>query len=386
MEFQGGRNTECGSTIPKAPTSNGRTTLIPGLEQRRHPLTLSKRLGIIGRADCGGLGTQSFEAIRHLNPDKVLILDMGMRGRGSMVYQISGSTVLSLRQFTPRAMQQFLQGLDVVLGFETVYSAELCLMAKSQGIRVVIQVNPELYRPHEYPYADVILPTTWERDRIPHAPILPVPINRSVLPFRQRTEARVFYHPIAPAMLDRSGTDLVIDALPYIREKVEIIFRGTVPRGLSAPSNVKVWILPNENRPYYDLYPSHADVLLQPRRYGGLNLPMQEAASLGMPVLGIGIPPMSELPHAFNVPPIRATMQSMKGGVFPVYTTLPQSIASRIDWLAQNPTEVAQASLRANEWAETLNWSHWASRYREFLGVDSADPSHIRTPNASPTP
>lgn len=355
-----------------------------------YPPAYPLKLGLIARSDCGGLSTQTWEFYRHLHPEKVLVVDLGRAGRGPLIegmYDPAECEWLGFTKGYPDAeiLKEFLEDLDVVFSCENTYGLGLPTMCNQRSIRLVVQANPELHRPREAPYAEVVLPTTWERDRIPHAPILPVPINRSVLPFRQRTEARVFYHPIAPAMLDRSGTELVLACLPFIKEKVEIVFRGPVPP-LAAPSNVKVWILPNENRPYFDLYPSHADVLLQPRRYGGLNLPMQEAASLGMPVLGIGIPPMCELPHAYNVPPSDSRMEPMKGGMFPVYGATPQSIAARIDWLAQNPAEVSQASLRANEWAERLNWRYCVQLYREFLGVDSADPSHIGTPDASPTP
>lgn len=333
-------------------------------------------LGLIARCDSGGLAAQTYEAYRHLQPYRTLVIDLGAGGRGNSMPHLynQGDVIFSPGVPNRETMAKFLDGLTTVFTCESTYGYLLCDLAPYYGVRVVIQANPELRVPTEWTGAEIVLPTEWERRRFEKEKVLPVPINREVLPFKLRTEAKTFYHIAAPAMLDRNGTQIVIDALKYVSNECKVIIRGASSIvGFDRIGNVTVDYLPFETKPYYDLWPEEADIFLLPRRYGGLCLPMQEAASLGMPIVAIGAPPMDSLPHAFNVPATAAEPVQMKGGTFNVYSASPRKLAEQMDWLIEHRTYVSLLSTAADTWADKHSWDTLLPNYERLLGLSKRE-------------
>lgn len=328
---------------------------------------------MIVRADNGGLGNQTWEAWRHLQPEATMVVDLAGHGRSDADVDRydHGRRILTSGPPNRRQAQELCDGIDTVFTCETFYREDFPDLAVARGTNVVAQVNPELYWPQDFAGARVWLPTTWERHRVPHERIMPVPVALDRFDQVPRTAARVFYHPAAPAMRDRNGTEIVRDAIPYIRAPVVLVIRGVEVRGtpqLRAVSKyVQLLELPYIDDGYWQAYPNAADVLLLPRRYGGLCLPMQEAAARGMPVITTALPPQIDYPHAWFIPAERAEQVPMRGGTFDVWRADPKLLGDTITELAQQPDIVADLSVKAIEWARSLSWSQWVDEYRDAL-------------------
>lgn len=335
------------------------------------------RVGAIVRCDEGGLGTQCWEFHRHMKPDRTLVVLTDHRTRGHCdPARYSGPDVMTVPRLPdPPDIRAFVDGLDVVFSAETVYSPDFVPIAREHGCEVVVQANPELWD-GEADGARVVLPTAWEAARVSHEQILPVPIALDRFAGRVRTEARVFYHPSSPAMADRNGTALVFAALRWVTEPIKVIVRGAGSRGEVArrsrsrdlPDNVELVEVQHRPGPYWEAYPPDADVLLMPRRYGGLSLPVQEAAALGMPAIMLDVVPARSWPHVALVPTTGSERMQTKGGLIDVHTGHPRALAAQIDLLAADGRAVEALSTRALEWAERLAWSEWVDRYRVVLG------------------
>lgn len=340
-----------------------------------------KRLGIVGRADHGGIAAQSLAVAQHLHPHAALVLDMtpGDRGRGPFDLKPwfdampDGGIVTYAFPFADVAVDWLIDQSDVIFAVEGPPPGrddfpERCAAA---GVELVIHANPELYR-HFYrgPTTRITLPTTWHQDRFPDATVLPMPVDRVKFPFRCRTRARTFLHVAAPAFHDRNGTALVMEALQYVREPVTMILHG-VPGFNACEDQVGLVHLVyrpacSDNR---DVYPDDADVLVLPRRYGGQALTCNEAASLGIPCLTLGLSPLMGRPGVVTVPAVTPYVAGMIGGDEQVWACDPMTLAAEIDRLADSPEWVATLSLAADAWAERNSWPTLLPTWRKVLGL-----------------
>jgi glycosyltransferase involved in cell wall biosynthesis len=195
---------------------------------------------------------------------------------------------------------------------------------------------------------------------------MPMPVDRERLPWRERTHARVFWHPGAPAMLDRNGTDVVLNALHLVRTPTTVVISGSGREPGTTQIGRCTVILAAERGDYWEGY-DRADVLLLPRRYGGLSLPVQEALSAGLPVVMLDTGPYAGQGGVLTVPTTSARDMAMKGGTFPVYDTDPQYLADQIHELVDDPGLVVRASHAANATAEALSWDVWQRPWRQLL-------------------
>ena len=123
---------------------------------------------------------------------------------------------------------------------------------------------------------------------------------------------------------------------------------------------------PNAREVYGD-----EDVLVQPRRFGGLSLSAQEALALGMPLVCLGWDPYSSV-AAGVVPtlpdPVHVTMA---GGYLPVEDADPAQVARLMDVLAENPDAVVAANEIARKWTEAHSWDALRETWLEVLSCDS---------------
>jgi hypothetical protein len=249
------------------------------------------KLGIVARGDDTGLGNQSREAVRHLQTEKVLVVDLCHLSPKRLTLHpdwYPGATIVRGVP-TDDDYRKFLDGLDLVLTFETPYNYELFAIAKSMGVKSVLQINPEFndyYLDHRLTAPTVFAaPTHWMYDTVPDPKIvLPVPIAMSRFRYIEREpDAPVkFLHVIGnPAIHDRAGTKDLLAALPYIEAECTITLKCQDPghvssliseMGYAKGKSVTLVIDSANVENYWDLYTGH-DVLIHPRRFGGLNLP-----------------------------------------------------------------------------------------------------------------
>lgn len=336
-------------------------------------------LGLIARADDGGLGTQTFEAWRHLRPDLTVVVDMGRDHRGRFRRdRYPGAHVAPhpLDTLTIRRLQQ----CDVVFTVEVPYRDDLHDFLRSSGTRLAVQLNPELL--HPWLSADIWMnPTSWNPCRaVPSGAVeLPVPVALDRLPFRRRDAVRTILHVPAPAMADRNGTESVIDAIPHIRSAVRLIMHGGASGSLD---DSQVRRIMNHVRgtdvtveftshcdEYWQVYRDDVDALLLPRRYGGLCLPLQEAAACGIVPIMLDIPPQHAwLPPHCRVPALSHVDVRMAGGRVPVYTVDSRTLAAAVDDIVSSPA-VGLLSEAVHDWAGARSWERLLPRYRDALGL-----------------
>lgn len=331
------------------------------------------RIGLIARADNRGLGIQTWEAYRHLQPTKTLVVDMGDLTPYEQHFDwYPDARRSSWRdgRLEPAAMTWLLQGVDVVFTCETPYDFTLYDRARAYGVKTVCQVNPEFWLYDRHPDLQrpdrIVAPTTWRLSEMRDVIHLAHPVARDRLPFRLRSEARTFLHVAGhPAAADRAGTKLLMQALAYVRAPVKIIvktqhrLRHEPPR-LRLAARVEVHVADHPN--YWEPYES-ADVLIAPRRYGGQSLPANEALSSGMPVIAIDREPERSWGGVVTVPGYRTRDLRAQCGTIECLGCDPQDLARMIDHLAEDPDAVQQLSRDADAHAETISWDTMLPRY-----------------------
>lgn len=328
-------------------------------------------LGLIARADNGGLGAQTWDAWRHLQPAKTLVVHTAHKTRGrAHIERYPNSPDVQVRcthaEPSDSDIDWLLDGSTTLFSVETWYTPRL--LEAASKIRTVLLANPEMHD-HSLAGSEVWCPTDWRRDLVPeNRGVLPAPVDRELLPFRQRIDARVLYHVASPAFHDRNGTLLVLEAVAQLPEPCQLLIRGGDHRpGRERIGRCTVDWLPHHDGPYWEHWPDEADLLVLPRRFGGLSLPMQEAASLGLPIVTLNVEPQGAWPtHR-----VKATVGEnirVKGGRMDVHSCAPAQLASALAHLLDTPDDVASLSALGHQWAESISWGNLANRYLHVLG------------------
>lgn len=329
------------------------------------------RLGIVARGDNGGLATMTGEAARHLHPERVLLIDLGDKGRGACRPERFPGAMVNRgmdHELTPETVRHFAEGLDVIYMAETSYADHFCDTARSVGARTVLHAMPELMRRDYSPPDAVWLPTTWEAHRLPGATVVPVPVARDRLAPRLRSECRTFLHVAGTKFHDRNGTRLTLAATRRMTQPCRLVVHGWTGHLPDRLGRVMVE-RHREANDYWQIYPSYADVLVMPRRYAGLSLPVQEAASLGMGLVMLDLPPYNGALAPESLVATRGPGLDfpMGGGTFTVHNGDVNALAARMDEIVRDPALCERLSKHSDTWAESLSWYRWAPRYRDLL-------------------
>lgn len=336
-------------------------------------------LGMIVRADSGGLASQTFEIWRHMKPDLTIVVQMGDDARGPEDlgrYGSPGETVwIARRHCPPNLLADFASRVANVFVVESPYCPMGLDVMRQAGARVVLLANPELYNPSEHGTSSVLtVPTCWNlcpgEDAAEH---LPQPVALDRFPYRPvRDRCRTFVHQTAPAMLDRNGTRTVLRACEFVTQPCRLIITGNLGPNIS-PAEVPARIghVTVEHRPevhddYWQAWPDDADCLLSPRRYGGLSLPILEAAAQGMPTLASGVMPQVMWDSVVPVPTSLRETVPMKGGPIHVWTVDPGELARAMDACVADESW-ADRSRAAYAWAVDNSWAALLPRWVEVL-------------------
>lgn len=333
------------------------------------------KLGLIARHDCSGLGNQTKTFYDHLKPYRTLLIDMSRHGRTGDHFPErfpNAWRIIRDDQFTDEVVRDFVKGLDAILTAETPYNYGLYDEARQQGVRTVCHTNPEFYRYHldkNLPKPDmVVLPTTWLAETMPYDCILPTPIDRKMFPFKLRTQAQNILHIAGhKAAGDRNGTQLLQQSIKYVTEPVDFLVRSQAPLPSFPfrPRNHVKNAIANvtDSR---DLY-TDQDVLVMCRRYAGQALAINEALSLGMPVVILDRNPENAWPGCVAVDSYVQRQFRTQAGMVDWYSAVPRVLSKTLDWLAQNPGEVEKLSLLANDHAESISWRKLRSDWMHVL-------------------
>lgn len=344
------------------------------------------RIGLVVRTDQGGLANQTQQLWQYLRPDAVLLVDLpdgSRRGDSQLAALANRPEVVGVAHsdvIHPDLLLDVAGQVDALVTVECLYTG-----APGPGARIwqavndrcltVLVANPELYA--DYNAARIVLPTSWHLDRFPDATVVPhpAPVEDAAAYRRTRSaRARVFLHVEAPAMLDRNGTEIVAAALPLVAEPCTLIVRShrANRRGpLAAEQIGRVRVVWDNSRPVdwtACYHPADTDVLVLPRRYGGLSMVVQEAAALGIPALMTDVAPQDlEGWPGWRVPASVWRHSLMRGGEFPVYECRPAAVAAAMTRLARGELDLEGESARALVWAEDRSWPSLSGRWAAAL-------------------
>jgi hypothetical protein len=270
------------------------------------------RLGIIARCDNTGLGNQTRELVKMLNPDKILLIDShSFNNNKQYPNWYNGYSVIKTIRGMPRTKEilSFLDDIDVVISCETFYHLDFIDIARKKNIKTILQYNYELFgnmvNP-EWPLPDVLLaPSIWNLDivkekfeskcKVAH---LPPPTDTSLFNIVKennlsKTHKRILHVAGKKAAKDRNGTNTVVEMLKHSNADYELVVATQTPLDfITKDSRLKINKDNVTNRE--DLYNGY-DAMVLPRRYAGLCLPMNEALISGLPVFMTDVSPNNQI-------------------------------------------------------------------------------------------
>lgn len=336
------------------------------------------KIGLIARADKTGLGIQTKAFYDHMSPDRTLVVDLRhCSGQSPDLSLYPDAKVWHDRRYpgteiiADPVIDQFLDGLDLVFTCETPYNYYLFQKARELGVRTVQQYNFEFLDYLHFsglPFPDLLAaPSPWNipvvKRKLPsvRVELLPVPVDRKLLPFQQRSSLNKLLHIAGtPAVEDRNGTLLAIEAMKYVESPVTLTVKTQKRIPANPPQNVHIDNSDVEN--YWDLY-GDEDAFLFPRKFGGLSLPINESISCGMvPILSGCEPQTAWIPTECLVRG-SVTKQIMTKTMIDIYEVSPHSLAMKIDEFYEDRLSFNKLSFKMNEIGDSISWDTLKPRY-----------------------
>lgn len=327
---------------------------------------------MIVRADDRGLGNQTYEAWRHLQPETQLIVADGNTYTLHLDwYPLETSVVAITGNLLSQALGTF-KDCTHVLSCETLYDWKLATELRSRGIKTIVQLNPELW-PHaampKLPSPDQWWnPTSWRMEYLPFsARVVPVPValDRFTNRTRKITERPRILHVVGrPAADDRNGTTPFLESLKFLDGvDITVLFQGPNVWPQPAVGRDSTLTFANHVGPYWTMYDDH-DILVMPRRYGGLCLPVQEALAAGLVVVMTDCPPQSETWPIVPIPAKIVKSLNYQGGAIDVWECDPAHVAIKIKQAISGFDDYTGPGA---QWAQEHSWTKLLPLYREEL-------------------
>ena len=204
-------------------------------------------------------------------------------------------------------------------------------------------------------------PSSWRLDKCPPGVLLPVPCESRRFVDQPDPNGPVKFIHVGgkPAMGDRNGSQTVIEAVRRARSPIHFT---TYSQGLDRPQRLPHWhrFEPGPSNKW-EMYES-AHVLVLPRRFGGLSLPVIEALACGLAVVMPAISPNNDWP-IYPVTSSVGRKYEMPCGKVVTNDTDLSDLGTTLACL-KNP-EVASAHMeRSREYVQT---NTWATRRQDFL-------------------
>lgn len=332
------------------------------------------QVGLIARADNRGLGTQTWELFRHLKPAKTMVVDIPSVQPLPMRFDRFRDAVIVQGWPGTDNMRRFAQDLDVVFTCEIPYHRSIY-----DFVPTVLQYNYEFLDIHGEKPALFAAPSSWHYDDVPwdNKTLLQVPIatERFTMTWHPPV-ARRFLHIVGrPAIHDRNGTIDLLQALHYVKSTIRVTIRCQQHNfvknmlreyHISVPPNVLLLLDERDRENYWENY-ADQDVLVMPRRFGGLCLPAQEAIGAGMPVIMPDISPNNDWLPVEWLTPATKHHQFMARNQIDVYRTDPRVLAAKMDQFATDGEFYRATAHTAGLLAHELSWKSLLPAYRKVL-------------------
>lgn len=318
------------------------------------------KIGLIARDNNRGLGIQSWEFFKNIKTVKTLVIEIDEK---RIFRERFPKARFVQNRIEDSDLDWLFDGIDCLITFETWYRRDIPQIARERGVKTALQLNFEWFCEE----ADIYLaPSLWHFLEIPEPKeYLPVPINRDVLKFRKRKKANVFLHNAGNLLggYDRNGTEVFLKAIPLVKSHIQFIIKSQ--EKIEGIDDKRVKFICDDNDDYWEQWKTKADVMLMPRRYGGLCLPLNEAMSVGMPVIMTDMSPQNLfLPKELLIKP-----KSFEGTTIRKYIEManiqPEDLAKKIDELAGK--DITKYSNMMGKIAEAWSWEKLKPKYLKIF-------------------
>ena len=310
---------------------------------------MQERLTIIARCDLTGLGIQSRNFVRLLNPSKIVIINSEpFNGNKQYPEWYDGYKTITIDGFIkPGQINSVLDDTDTLLTFEIPYSVSYLLFARARerGIKTILQNNWEfldyLQQPN-LPLPDLLINHSYwnlykQKELFPNmteycpSPTFMEDYEDVIKQNIARTDKIRFLHIAGRKTYeDRNGTNDLLESVKLIPKEIDfelVIKTQTTEIGDIEDSRVTIdTSSPLDEKELYRDF----DAMILPRRYAGACLPMQEALASSLPVIMTDIDPNNKiLPSLWLVPAEKKTSFSARTTI-DVYSADHEALAARI--------------------------------------------------------
>lgn len=329
------------------------------------------RLGLVARCDDSGLGSLSQDFYKYLETDKVLTI----YGKYSNHPERFPNAIIC-NQGLPSLedIQNFLKDIDVLITFETPYNWNLISEAKKKGVKTVIIPNYEWTTENPPVEPDLWLcPSKLDfkifSEEGKKSEYLPIPIDRTKIPFKLRTKADTFvFNNGHGGSIGRNSAREMLETIARCQNVAvnpKFIVRSQVQLDamLKRP-NVRFEF---GEKPKEELF-AEGDVFVFPHKFDGLSLPIQEAIAAGMPVITTDFFPFNDmLPKELLFPYDDMAKARLDDDVreINIHFISPRDLAKKIEEMAH--TDITELSKKMNELAESMSWFNLKDKYVELL-------------------
>lgn len=302
---------------------------------------------IIVRADHTGLGIQSRNWTRLLQPDRVVIINSQPFNGNEQYFEWYDDVperVMVNGFIQTGHFQQILSKTDVLLTFEIPYNYNLFIQARLNRVKTILQNNWEFtdYLRQPLPLPDILMNHSyWNLDeqmkRWPNiATYCPTPlfIEDFAEIYEQNTNIvgkKRFIHSAGRGTYeDRNGTNDLLAAVKLIPLEIDFeLVIHTQTTSVSDPVDTRITIDRSFIADEKEICRGY-DAMILPRRYGGACLPMNEALASGVPVIMTDIDPNNKvLPEYWLVPAGKKT-EFMARTMIDVYSADRIALAAKI--------------------------------------------------------
>ncbi len=182
--------------------------------------------------------------------------------------------------------------------------------------------------------------------------------------YLHKVTADTFLHIVGkPAVHDRNGTSDLLKALQFVTVPIKVIIKCQqkayvefLSSGFAIPENVELVIDTKTEDNYWDNY-KEGDVLVMPRRYGGLCLPVNEALGAGMPVIMPAIDPNDTWLNTDWLVPATKTGEFMARTTIDIFTTDAEALAKKITQFATDRSFYSRAKHLAYNYKHRQSWA-----------------------------
>lgn len=283
---------------------------------------VDNRIGILAFMNDGGLGAQTRRLTYMINPYRLLVVDSSGFSKNKVQHpewysSYNGYIVDGFP--TNSNCRKFVNGLEHILVCENPLNYYMISYAHHVEAKTYIQVNYEFLDTLANPSLPLptkfLMPSYWMidemirlygKDRVMYLPP-PIDMHEFDDAYRGNKENtgkfRILHMIGTLAAHDRNGTLDLIKALPQITSDFELVIhsQSELPKEYITKDERVIYntqsVAKNE-----DLYRGF-DLMLLPRRYAGLCLPMWEALASGVPVMMTDISPNNKyLPKDWLIP------------------------------------------------------------------------------------